>query len=134
MDKIIGRSEKISLIDLGFNSKAKIDTGAFTTVIHVDGVKIVGDKLQFWIGDKSNKFIFDKYKRIVVRNSFGKKQKRYSVLTRIKFGDKVYKIYVSLTDRSKMKYPILIGRRFLHKFGFVVDVTKKNINDRTKKV
>ena len=70
MDKIIGRSEKISLIDLGFNSKAKIDTGAFTTVIHVDGVKIVGDKLQFWIGDKSNKFIFDKYKRIVVRNSF----------------------------------------------------------------
>ena len=134
MKKNIGRCERISLIDLGFDSNAKIDTGAYSTVIHVDGVKVVDDKLQFWIGDKSNKFIFDRYKRIVVRNSFGKKQKRYSVLTRVSFGDKVYKIYVSLTDRSKMKYPILIGRRFLHKFGFVVDVTKKNINDRTKKV
>ena len=134
MKKTIGRCEKISLVDLGLDSKAKIDTGAYSTVIHVDGIKIVEDRLQFWIGDKSNKFVFNKYKKITVRSSFGKKQKRYTVLTRIKVGDKVYKIYVSLTNRDKMKYPILIGRRFLHKFGYVVDVTKKNIYDRDKKM
>jgi hypothetical protein len=134
MKKTIGRCENISLVDLGLDSKAKIDTGAYSTVIHVDGVKVVDNKLQFWIGDKTNKFIFYDYKKITVRSSFGKKQKRYKVLTRLKVGSKVYKIYVSLTDRKKMKYPILIGRRFLHKFGYIVDVTKKNIYDTTKKV
>jgi hypothetical protein len=39
-----------------------------------------------------------------------------------------------LTDRKKMKYPVLIGRRFLYKFNYLVDVTKKNVNDRNKKV
>ena len=30
------------------------------------------------------------------------------------------------------KYPMLIGRRFLNKFKYMVNVRKKNINDRAK--
>ena len=45
-----------------------------------------------------------------------------------------YKGGISLTDRKKMRYPVLIGRRFLYKFNYLVDVTKKNINDTNKKV
>ena len=71
---------------------------------------------------------------ISVKNSFGKVQKRFSILTKMEIGNSIYKFYVSLTDRKNMRYPVLIGRRFLYKFNYLVDVTKKNINDRNKKV
>ena len=32
-----------------------------------------------------------------------------------------------------MKYPCLLGRDFLGRNGFIVDVSKENVNDRTKK-
>ena len=48
--------------------------------------------------------------------------------------EKNYKVHISLTNRKKMKYPVLIGRRFLNKFKYMVNVRKKNINDRAKAV
>ena len=135
MMKFIGRSEKISLIGLNIKSiKSKIDTGAFGATIHVDGLEIKDDKLNFWVGDIKNNFTFDKFKTVIVKNSFGESQKRYSIFTKIKIGKSIYKIQVSLSNRSRMRYPVLIGRRFLHKFGYVVDVTKKNIYDTSKKM
>lgn len=126
--KKIGRIEKVSFPQLGINLvESKVDTGAFGTSLHVDGVLVKEDKLMFWIGHKRNRFIFTKFKTIKVRSSFGRVQERYSIRTRMILGDRSYKIFVSLTDRKKMKYPCLVGRRFLYKFGYVVDVRKKNI-------
>lgn len=131
----IGRIEKISFPDLNISSvDAKVDTGAYGTALHVDGIRTRSGKLSFWIDNPNNRLYFDKYKVIKVRNSFGKIQKRYSIMTRVVVGDSIYKIFISLTNRKDMKYPVLIGRRFLHKFNYIVDVRKKNINDRTKKV
>ena len=77
--KILGRSEKINLIDLGIeNLSCKIDTGAFGNVIHCDFIDLVDGKLFFVIGDKN--FSFDRYKTITVKNSFGQKQKDFSSL------------------------------------------------------
>ena len=98
--------------------------------LHVDDIFIKESKLFFVIDDKE--YIYDKYKTIVVRNSFGKKQKRFSISTKMILGEKHYKIHISLTNRKKMKYPVLIGRRFLRKFEYIVNVKRKNINDRTK--
>lgn len=135
MIKKIGRSEKIAFPDLNIESiSAKVDTGAYGIAFHVDGIEILDDRLHFWIGDISNKFEFDKFKTIKVKSSFGEVQKRYSILSRVKVGSKIYKFYISLTDRKDMNHPVLIGRRFLHKFNYIVDVRKKNINDRNKKV
>jgi hypothetical protein len=135
MVKKIGRIEKISFPELKIQSiDAKIDTGAFGTSIHVDGLEEVNGVLSFWIGHKSNIFFYDKYKIIVVKSSFGIKQKRYSIYTKMKVGNRTFKIYVSLANRIKMKYPILIGRRFLYKFNYLVDVRKKNINSGIKKM
>ncbi len=131
----IGRIEKISFPELGLLSvDAKIDTGAYGTAIHANGIRVKNDQLSFWIDSPSNRVYFDKYKVIEVRNSFGKKQKRYSIMTRVIVGGSTYKIFISLTNRSDMKYPVLIGRRFLYKFNYIVDVRKKHINDRVKKV
>ncbi len=135
MDRKIGRCELISFPDLKIDSiKAKIDTGAYGIAFHVDGIKVFDDKLHFWIGDESNTFEFDKFKTVTVKSSFGRVQKRYSIMTRIKVGDSTYKFYVSLTDRKNMKYPVLVGRRFLYKFKYIVDVRSKNLYDRDKKV
>jgi len=129
--KYVGRIEKVSFPDLGIDIvEAKIDTGAYGNALHVDDIIIKENKLFFTIGDKE--YVYDKYKTIIVRNSFGKKQKRFSISTKMLLGEKKYKVYISLTNRKKMKYPILIGRRFLKKFDYIVNVRKKNINDRAK--
>ena len=133
MRKKIGRSEIISLPELKIkNISAKIDTGAYGVALHVDDIRHIDDKLYFTIN--SEEFIYDKFKTIVVKNSFGRVQKRFSILTKIVIGDTIYKFYVSLTNRKNMRYPVLLGRRFLYKFDYLVDVKKKNINDTAKKV
>lgn len=46
------------------------------------------------------------------------------------FGEK-FEIELSLSDRSKMDYPVLIGRKLLKK-GFVVDVSKSDLSYKQK--
>jgi hypothetical protein len=133
MKKKVGRSENISFPELKIEDiKAKVDTGAYGVALHVDDIRHEKGILYFTID--SDEFSYDKFKMISVKNSFGEVQKRFSILTKMVIGDSIYKFYVSLTDRKNMRYPVLIGRRFLYKFNYLVDVTKKNINDRNKKV
>ena len=133
MEKKVGRIENISFPELKITEiKAKVDTGAYGVALHVDSIKLEDGKLYFTI--ESNEFSYDKFKTVSVKSSFGRVQKRFSILTKLVIGDTIYKFYVSLTDRKKMRYPVLIGRRFLYKFNYLVDVRKKNINDTNKKV
>jgi hypothetical protein len=134
MENKIGRSEWAIFPDFSVKLKAKIDTGAYGIALHVDGLEIKDEKLNFWIGNQSNLFTFDKFKKITVKSSFGRKQERFSIYTKIIIGRKSYKVFVSLTNRKNMKYPVLIGRRFLKKFNYIVDVSKKNINGSPKKM
>lgn len=48
-------------------------------------------------------------------------EERYIIKTTIKLGKKKINTTLSLSDRANMRYPVLIGRRFL-KGKFVVDV------------
>src|SRR5699024_4900525 len=63
-----------------------------------------------------------------VKSSNGTKELRYFIKTDIEFFGKSYEIECSLADRSAMKYPLLIGRKFLKKRGFLVDVSNKNLS------
>lgn len=125
MKKIIGRSEKVILTEFSnLEITTKVDTGAFSNALHVDEVWI-DRHLRFKIADRE--YHFENWKEVEVKNSFGQKEKRFSVLTRIKLGNKTYKTYICLTKRHLMKHPMLLGRKFLYKFGYLVDVTQKNI-------
>jgi len=136
--KTIGRVEKISFLKWEIeNLPTKIDTGAYTSSIHckhiVEENGVLAFKLLCPKTEKYNNKLIktDKYQIKKIRSSNGKQQKRYVVDANVLFFGKKYKVKFSLSDREKMNYPVLIGRRFLNR-KFIVDVSKKNISVKEK--
>ena len=66
---------------------------------------------------------------IINKSSNGQTELRVFVKTKIIFFNKEHEIELSLTNRSEMKYPILVGRKFL-KNKFLVDVSKKHLSNK----
>ena len=125
---LIGRREKIDFPQLGLSGIiAKVDTGAYTSALHCDEILEKNGVLYFTplgpadIGYKGEQFVFTEYDQKEIRNSFGEVEKRFVIKTTIKIGRKRIKALISLTDRGKMRYPVLIGRKLL-KNRFIVDV------------
>ncbi|MEQ9303192.1 MAG: RimK/LysX family protein [Marinoscillum sp.] len=132
--RIIGRVELIDLPDLGIeSSKAKIDTGAYTSSIHCKKIKLKEDVLSFFLpieqGGKTiiKEFQTRDFSQKHIKSSNGESQKRYVIKTGVVFFNKRYLAEFSLSDRSRMKNPILIGRKLL-KNRFLVDVSLKNVS------
>jgi len=132
---IIGRLEKIFLPALSQNSlDAKIDTGAYTSSLHCHNIEIFEKDGKQWVRfnvlDPQHPEYEDKpfespvYKIKKVRSSNGLVEERVVIKQRAHFTGKKRMIQLSLTDRSEMKFPVLIGRRFLSG-RFIVDVSKK---------
>lgn len=121
---------KLGLVDV----KAKVDTGAYYSVLHVSKIEVkdtAGEKpmLCFYPLDESHKdYLPDavctqEYESIEVYNSFGQKQSRFLIWLNVKINGKTIKTRFSLTDRSVMPRPVLLGRFALRR-RFVVDVDK----------
>ena len=114
--------------ELGIDAlEGRVDTGARTSSMHASNVEVFDKDGERWV-----RFDFEEYKSLeaklwkekFVRSSNGKKQSRCFIKTKIKFANgKKYPVTVSLTDRSKMKFPVLLGRRLLAG-RFLVDVSK----------
>ena len=129
---IVGRQEQVSLPELLlFNVDAKMDTGAFTSSLHCKNITT-----EIFKNNKVVLFnVFDEIKKVeqniscivhaerLVKSSNGHKQKRYVILTTLEMGGKKFETEFTLTDRSEMKNPILIGRKALGG-RFLVDVSK----------
>ncbi len=129
---IIGRREKIDFPDLGlFGITAKIDTGAYTTALHCYDIREKDGILYFKLLDPSHpEYIeqdqkFTEYSEKEIKNSFGEIENRYIIKTIIRMGKKRIKALISLSDRGKMRYPVLIGRKLL-KNRFIVDAALLN--------
>ncbi len=128
---VIGRAEQIDLRDFGlFNVPAKVDTGADTSSLWVSDIKEEADGLHFVLFGPSSPFytgveqVFSApdYELTRVANSFGQKELRYKVKLRITLKERKIRATFTLADRSQKTYPILLGRRLLHR-KFIVDVT-----------
>ena len=126
---LIGRREKIDFPELKLSGIiAKIDTGAYTTALHCDEILEKNGVLYFTPlgslddGYKGEQHRVTDYEQKEIRNSFGEVEKRYIIKTTITIGRKRIKALISLTNRGKMRYPVLIGRKLL-KNRFVVDVS-----------
>ncbi len=130
--KIIGKRELVSILDLElFDLDAKIDTGADSNSLHCDDIYIDDENfVHFTLLDKvhpayhTKKIKMPLYKIKKVKSSNGTIQIRASIKVDILFFNKRYTTVISLTNRSDMKYPMLIGRKFLAN-RFLVDVSQE---------
>lgn len=108
---------------------AKIDTGAYTGSLHCTKIREIETKegkiLYFSPFDHpETEIAVTDFVVRYVRSSNGENQSRYFINTSINIHRETYPIVLSLADRSEMKWPVLIGRRFLRKNNFLVDVRK----------
>lgn len=136
---VIGRRDVIDLPEYRIvNISAKVDTGAYTSAIHAEDVTVVNgtpSKLSFRIIGANDKDCFIEttdFTERLIKNSFGQIEKRFVVKTKVLVFNKTFETEFSLSDRSGMRYPVLLGRKFLKNL-FVVDVAKLNISYKKKR-
>jgi hypothetical protein len=140
--KIIGRADIIDFPNLKvYDIKAKIDTGAYTSSIHCSNIQLFEEDGKKFISfsipaRKKGQFLVEDYKtsrfkQKKIKSSIGHAQLRYVIKTRVIIFNEVLSIEFSLSDRSKMKYPILLGRKLLAN-RFIVDVTQINLSQKSK--
>ena len=140
--QIIGRVDVADFSELGLQDvKLKVDTGAYTSSIHTEEIREVeinGETyIEFKVLDPSHPQYMDRvfrtknFKQKTVKSSFGDVERRYVVTTKITLFGKEYSIQLSLSERGNMKYPVLMGRRFLRK-KFIVDTSLKDVSYNLK--
>ncbi|KEO73329.1 ATP-dependent zinc protease family protein [Anditalea andensis] len=140
--RIIGRREKITLPEWGLHMiSGKIDTGAYTSSIHceyvqektVDGISILEFKVLApgHIKYKDRLIKTANYTQKKVKNSFGVAEIRYKVNTIVSMFGEEFEAEFTLSDRSKMRNAILIGRKTL-KGKFLVDIDQVNLSKNFK--
>jgi len=133
--KVIGRLETIDFPEWDiFDIEAKIDTGAYTSSLHCHHItaheKEGREMVKFNLLDPSHETYNDKlfelpiHRKKMVKSSNGSTEERYVVKTKVRIFDKLLTAELSLTDRSEMKYPILVGRKLING-RFLVDVSQK---------
>lgn len=131
---VIGWREWIHLPDMSKRMiKAKIDTGARTSAIHAEDIKIFkrGQKrfVRFKLlpdqkSDRKSKIIeMEMLEKRKVRSSIGHESIRPVVKTELKIGENAYEIELTLVNRDIMGFRMLIGRQALIE-KFLVDPHK----------
>ena len=139
---VIGRKDKIDLPELElFDIEAKIDTGAYGSALHChqteEVLRDVKRVLSFKVLDpdhpefEGKEFYAANYSCKSVKSSSGESEDRYTIETDIILFGKKRTLEFSLTDRSEMRYPILIGRKFLANH-YLVDVQLKDLSFKLK--
>jgi len=128
---IIGETEWVYLPSVKVKMKARIDTGATTTSIDARNIRIQTRDGKKWalftLVDRKSGKEFDMEKPVVkvveIKRHGAEHQKRYAVKMRIVIGHISQYILVTLNDRERFDFPVLIGRNFL-RGAAVVDVDR----------
>lgn len=130
---LIGWRETISLPDLGINRfKAKFDTGALTTALHATDIKHIemqGRQFVQFLPDHDGlddvgECLLPILHRRKITNTSGIPEERFIVATTLQIGPYRGRIEVSLSDRSDMTFPIIIGRSAMRVMRLSIDPTR----------
>src|SRR5262245_57394097 len=132
----LGWKEYIDLPAWGLSRvKAKIDTGARTTALGAAALTLHAEpdgsttaELQLRLFRRHPERVATVTAPVVgqmrVRNSGGVYELRPVIETTIGFGPLVKRVRMTVTDRSRMLFPIIVGRKALEG-DFLVDVSRK---------
>ena len=118
---LVGALELCDLPQLKLNGlEARVDTGATTSSLHVDNIVKFKKDNEKWVRFDIHPDSHDVNKLMVreakvksvrkVKSSNATKEKRYVIETEILIAGMQWGIELTLTDRSEMKYLMLIGR------------------------
>ncbi|MCF2950070.1 RimK/LysX family protein [Paraglaciecola aquimarina] len=118
---LVGALELCDLPDLTLSGlEARVDTGATTSSLHVDNIQEFERDNQTWISFDIHPDVHDVNKLVrreaipkslrKVKSSNGTFERRYVIETDILIADMQWQIQLTLTDRSSMKYLMLLGR------------------------
>lgn len=118
--EIIGAVEPIYLLPMKTPFTARIDTGAETSSIDVDNIRLFerdGEKwVAFTVTNRENGEVH-RFEKKVERQSKIKRihnsEKRIVVQMDVKFGNQIINTDFSLAKRDKFEYQVLIGRNIL---------------------
>ena len=124
--KTIGWREWVRLPELDDAPiKAKVDTGARSSALHTHQQQPFEHNgkpwIRFWLDDERDAVceapILDQRR---VRNSGGQQEMRFTILTSVELGNDRWPIELTLTNRSRMGFPMLLGRTAVTR-RFLVD-------------
>jgi hypothetical protein len=122
----VGFVEEVILLPWGVRLPARIDTGATTSSLDVRELSVKGQTAEFKLPEKYGglqlRLPVVKWKTV---RSAEARTERPVVEIELCFGPKRIRTQVNLNDRSKVKYPLLLGRNTL-KHYFVVDCDRSH--------
>ena len=129
-EMVIGCFEPVSFPGIGLkNVIAKVDTGAYSGALHCTDIKSVrrGNNAQRILkftphGQPELAQETTNFYQTYVRSALGHRQKRFVIEVEIELAGREYKTLIGLSDRSDMRRPVLLGRRFLRENNILVDV------------
>jgi len=130
--RLVGWREWIGLPALNIPSlRAKVDTGARTSALHAVDITplTLNDTLcvSFAIPEEQIDELGAVFHtapvrdRRAVRASIGTSQERFVIATPIRIGGRSFSIEITLSDRTEMDFPMLLGRNALRLGRYVVD-------------
>ena len=144
--RTLGRRELIDFPAFGLvGVEAKVDTGAYTSALHCadirveTGVETGGETrpvLHVRLLDPDHPafdgqpLTFADFSLRDIRSSNGEVQERYVIRAVVRLFGEDFETEFSLSDRSDMRYPVLLGRSLLRQGRFVVDVGRRNVSAR----
>jgi ribosomal protein S6--L-glutamate ligase len=127
---IAGWRELVELPDWGITGlRAKLDTGARTSALHVAAVslhddgRVTFDAVPRRRSDRRVPITSAIVRQTRVRSSTGSVTTRYVVKTRLRIGPFEREIEVTLVDRAAMIHRMLVGREAL--IGVAVDPSRR---------
>jgi hypothetical protein len=116
---VYGHVEEVALIPGDIEIKARLDTGASRSSLNAQEIELIESDEQPMVS-----FIFDDrngnqypmtlplVEKIGIKQASGR-QERYVVEIGLCVGEHYEKNLFTLADRSRMTYPVLVGRNFL---------------------
>lgn len=135
---LIGRRDIVDFPMLQLSEiDIKIDSGAYTSSFHCHNIEEKDGQLKCYFLDPQHEkyhekyFTFDDFKQKKVKSSNGITEERYFINTNILIFNELHTIELSLTERGAMRFPVLLGRKFLSK-KFVIDTTRTNLSYKNK--
>lgn len=135
--KIIGSEEWCTFKEFGIPAiKARIDSGAKTSSIQANNIKIFQKDTQEWVRFEVNPLQVNRsisikceaklVARRSIKSSLGISEERYVIKTAVTLGEEIFDIELTLANRDSMEFRMLLGREALAG-RYVIDSAASNL-------